>query len=188
MGKRKNLPKEDIASIINLYKVKTPTRDIAKIVGVSERTVQAWTKRFWDAGQLVTPHHKGCPGKARKTSHRSLAILKREVITNPCMTAHMLKEQNPHLLSNVSVRTVRRRLHDDLDFRSHRPVKKPLLTPTQQKLRVAFAKKYSEWDAARWRHVLWSDESIFRVTDNARGNVYRRPGSDRLDPKFSYAQ
>ncbi|MPD01023.1 Transposable element Tcb1 transposase [Portunus trituberculatus] len=34
--------------------------------------------------------------------------------------------------------------------------------------------------------MLWSDESIFRVTDNARGNVYRRPGSDRLDPKFCY--
>ena len=141
MGKRKDLSKEDIASIINLYKVKTPTKDIAKIVGVSERTVQAWTKRFRDAGQLVIPHHKGRPGKARKTSHRSLAILKREVITNPRMTARMLKEQNPHLLDNVSVRTVRRRLHDDLHFRSHRPVKKPFLTPPQQARRVAFPKK-----------------------------------------------
>ncbi|MPD06458.1 Transposable element Tc1 transposase [Portunus trituberculatus] len=94
-----------------------------------------------------------------------MAILKREVITNP----------------------LRRHLHDDLDFRSHRPVKKPLLTPTQQARRVAFAKKYSEWDVARWQHVLWSDEFIFRVTDNARGNVYRRPGSDQLDPKFSYS-
>ena len=89
MGKRKDLSKEDIASIINLYKVKTLTKDIAKIVGVSERTVQAWTKRFRDAGQLVTPHHKGRPGKARKTSHRSLAILKREVITNPCVCTHV---------------------------------------------------------------------------------------------------
>ena len=95
MGKRKDLSKEDIAAIINLYKVKTPTKDIAKIVGVSERTVQAWTKRFRDAGQLVTPHHIGRPGKARKTSHRSLAILKREVITNPRMTARMLKEKKP---------------------------------------------------------------------------------------------
>lgn len=161
MGKRKHLSKEDIASIINLYKVKTPTKDITKIVDVSERTVQVWTKRFRDAGQLVTPHHKGRPGKACKTSHRSLAIFKLEVITNPHVTAHMLKEQNPHQLNNVSVRTVRCRLHDDLDFHSHRPVKKPLLTPTQQARRVAFAKKYSEWDAARWRHVLWSDEYIF---------------------------
>lgn len=186
MGKRKDLSKEDIASTINLYKVKTPTKDIAKIVRVSERTVQAWTKQFRDAGQLVTPHHKGRPGKARKTSHRSLAILKREVITNPRMTACMLKEQNPDLVNNVSVRTVHCHLHDDLDFRSHSPVKKPLLTPTQQARRVTFAKKYSEWDAAIWRHVLWSDESIFSVTDNTRGNVYRHLGSDRLDPKFSY--
>ncbi|MPC82594.1 hypothetical protein E2C01_077269 [Portunus trituberculatus] len=65
MGRRKNLSKEDIASIINLYKVKTPTKDIAKIVGVSERTVLAWTKRFRDSGQLVTLHHKGRPRKAR---------------------------------------------------------------------------------------------------------------------------
>ena len=34
--------------------------------------------------------------------------------------------------------------------------------------------------------MLWSDESIFKVTDNARGNVYRRQGSDPLDLKFSY--
>ena len=69
MGSRKDLSKDDIASSINLYKVKTPTNDIAKIVGVSERTVQVWTKRFWDAGQLVTPHHKEHLRKARKTSH-----------------------------------------------------------------------------------------------------------------------
>ena len=66
MGKRKDLSKEDIVSIINLYKVKTPTKNIAKIVDVSERTVQAWSKWFQEAGQLVTPHHKGRPGKARK--------------------------------------------------------------------------------------------------------------------------
>lgn len=187
MGKRRDLSKENIASMISLYKAETPTKEIAKIVGVSERSVQLWTKRFRDAGERDTPHHKGRPGKARRTSDRTLLILKREVTENPRLTARMLKEQNPHLLDMVSVRTVSRRLHDDLDFRSHRPVKQPLLTLTQQKRRVAFARKYSQWDAARWKHVLWSDEAVFRVTDNSRGNVYRRPGSDRLDPKFAYS-
>ena len=99
MGSRKDLSKGDIASSINLHKVKTPTNDIAKIVGVSERTVQVWTKRFWDAGQLVTPHHKEHLRKARKTSHHSLATLQREVITNPRMIACILKDVRFYRLS-----------------------------------------------------------------------------------------
>ena len=64
MGKRRDLSKEDIASMISLYKAQTPTKEIAKIVGVSERSVQLWTKRFRDAVERDTPHHKGRPGKA----------------------------------------------------------------------------------------------------------------------------
>lgn len=36
MGKKKDLSKEVIASIISLYKVQTPAMDVAKIVGVSD--------------------------------------------------------------------------------------------------------------------------------------------------------
>lgn len=32
--------------------------------------------------------------------------------------------------------------------------------------------------------MLWSDESTFRVTDGIGGNIYRRHGSDPLDPRY----
>ena len=33
--------------------------------------------------------------------------------------------------------------------------------------------------------VLWSDEATFDVTCNRRGRIYRRPGSDPLDPRYT---
>ncbi|MPC29384.1 hypothetical protein E2C01_022613 [Portunus trituberculatus] len=57
-------------------------------------------------------------------------------------------------------RTVQCCLHDDLEFRSRRVLKKPLITPRRLKLRVEFATKYLQWDMAKLQQVLWSNEAV----------------------------
>lgn len=104
--------------------------------------------------------------------------------SKPCITAPELKEKNPVLLGHVSVRTVPRCLHDDLKFSHHTARKKPIVTLKHRKNRVAFCKKYLQWDEEKWQRVLWSDEAVFSVTGNRGGKVYRLPGSDPLDTKF----
>ncbi|XP_063857715.1 uncharacterized protein LOC135099170 isoform X3 [Scylla paramamosain] len=42
-----------------------------------------------------------------------------------------------------------------------------------------------DWTIEQWRGVLWSDESRFIVTASSQGRVYRRPGSDPLDPRYT---
>ena len=101
------------------------------------------------------------------------------------MTAQQLKKQNPILLSEASLRTVQRVLKRDLNFKCCVAKKKPILTKRQIKNRLTFAKDKVHWPLAKFKKTLWSDEATFTVTGNRGGKVYRRPGSDPYDPKFT---
>ena len=173
MGDKKDLTKEQIKVIVSLHKAERPVREIARIVGVMRRCVQKWRRKFRMGGEVVTPQQKKRPGRVRKTSSRTLNVVKRQVDACPQITARELREQNPQLLGQVSVRTVQRRLHNDLEFRRRRALKKPLTTPRQQELRVAFATKYLQWDMAKWQQVLWSDEAVFTVSCNQGKDAYQ---------------
>ncbi|XP_069971417.1 uncharacterized protein [Penaeus vannamei] len=82
----------------------------------------------------------------------------RQVESQPRITAPELKERNPVLLAEVSVKTIYRRLKNDLKF-SHRIArKKPIVTLKQRQNGVAFCKKYLLWDKDKWKRVLWSDD------------------------------
>lgn len=185
MGNRKELTKEQIAVIASLRRVGKSNKQIATITGVTLRSVQRWTKNCREAGDADPPLQQKRPGGPRKTSQRSLKVLKRQVDLEPRISAKELKEKNPRLLHNVSVRTIQRRLHDDLRFQYRTPRRKPILTVKQKKNRVLFAKKYLAWDPEKWKTVLWSDEATFTVTGNRGGKVRLRPGSDSYDPKFT---
>ena len=54
----------------------------------------------------------------------------------------------------------------------------------QKGKRIKFARKYGQWDDDDWLSVLWSDEATFNVTCNRNARVYRRRGSDPLDPRY----
>ena len=183
MGKNKHLSEQTIAQIIALKKSGSQTKEIAELIGVSPRSVRTWYKKFRENGGVDTPTHKTRPGRDKKTSRRCMNIVKRQLESNPRITARTLKELNPEVFGEVSVRTVNRRIAE-LGYTSHRPVKKPLLTLKQRKKRVAIARKYQAWDSDQWMRVLWSDESTFTVTCNRGGNVYRKAGSDPLDPRY----
>lgn len=184
MGKGKSLTPEIIAQIIGLHKAGHQTKEIVENVGVCERSVRNWVRRFKDGGGVNLPVGKPRPGPSKKTSPRTLTVIKRQLEVKPKSTARELKEKNPRLLSNVSIRTVNRRIAD-LGYSGHRQVKKPILSRVQKKRRLDFAKKYLHWTPQQWSQVLWSDEATFTVTCNRGGLVYRPRGSDPLDPRYT---
>ncbi|XP_076047198.1 uncharacterized protein LOC143028681 [Oratosquilla oratoria] len=183
MGKEKQLTHDQVAAIAALCKAGKANKEIATITGLALRSVQRWAKKTRDAGGADPPLQNKPTGRPRKTTPRTLKVLRRQVDASPRITAPQLKEKNPKLLGHVSVRTVRHRLHD-LQFSHHNARKKPLVSIKQKKNRVAFCRKYLQWDVEKWKNVLWSDEATFTVTGNRLGKVYRRPGSDTLDPNF----
>jgi hypothetical protein len=55
--------------------------------------------------------------------------------------------------------------------------KTSLLKHTNEKKRLAWAKKHKQWILDRWKSVLWSDESNFEIFgSNRRVFVKRRVG------------
>lgn len=154
---------EQITFVIMLFKGGKSVNEIVNLTGVKQRTVYRWLKRFRDGGEACTPVHKARPGRGRNVSQRTLHSVKRQLDCNPHLTAKEMKEKNP-FLANVSVRTIQRRIHDDLGYRSCEARPKSLLTEIQRENRVKFCKKYSDWDIHKWRKVLWSGEAIFSVS------------------------
>ena len=183
MAPTKELSSETIATIIGLKQAGHKTKEISHLVGVARSTVRKWCARFRADNSCDTPKQKPRSGRPRKTSERVMTILKRSLESNPRVTARILKQDNPEVLGEVSARTIARRV-SELGFKSHKPLRKPLLTRAQRERRVAFADKYLTWSEDDWLSVLWSDEATFTVTCNRGGRVYRRKGSDPLDPRY----
>ena len=174
-----------IEAVIDLYQAGHTSKEICDIKKMKLRTVQNLIHRFRAGGESELPLPKKQPGKPKKTSSRTRSVLRRQIEGNPSLTAKELKEQNHVLLCNVSLRTVQETLHRDLDYRCYRPRKKPLINDRQRKRRLLFAKKYRDWPLDNWRKVLWSDESTFCVSGGGPAKVYRRPGSDPTDPRYT---
>ena len=174
--------KEQLTSIVSLFKSGQSVKDISKIVGFAELTIQKWIKRFKDGGAKKVPEHEKRSGRPKMTTQRTLNLIWWQVETNPCISAGKIKGNNPQLLAHVSRRTVQRILHDRLHYRSRR---KLCQTCQQVKNRIVFCWKYCDWDETKWRQVLWSDEAMFSVAENRGGDVYRRSDSDPLDPRYT---
>lgn len=122
-------------------------------------------------------------GPMRKTTCRDDLLLKRLVNSNPFITSTQAKASLPSM-SDVSTRTIRRRLQIDLNLPARMPSKKPLMPATAVKRRLTFCRKYAHWTQDDWAKVLFSDESIFRQFNNVRGYVRRPPGSNPNNPRF----
>lgn len=81
-------------------------------------------------------------------------MIQRQVEVKLRITAKELKEKNPLFLQTVSVRTIQRRLRDDLCHERRAPRRKPILTEKQKQKRAQFCKKYMKWDSEQWKKVL----------------------------------
>ena len=103
-------------------------------------------------------------GRPRKFGPLTLNIMKRQVDLEPSLSTRQLKERNPGILANVSMRTLQRRLSVDLEYRRRVARKKPLITVRQQRNRVIYANENIKWTQRKWRNVLFTDEAIFTVT------------------------
>ena len=88
----KHLTPCQIAVITALCKAGHSNNNISQQTGVALRTVEWWRKKFKDAPDGNVELHKKNPGRPRKTSPRTLNIIKRQVEVSPTITSRQLKE------------------------------------------------------------------------------------------------
>ena len=84
----------------------------------------------------------------------------------------------------ISSPTIRRNLVK-MNARSYVSKKKPLITQTMAKKRLAWCKKYRDKDQAFWQRVIFSDETMISIKSNSLMQRHRRfPWQSPLDPRF----
>ena len=175
---------DNIVRVIECHKLGMSSTEIEQQTGVKCRTVQNLVAKFKASGSTTLPTHGHRGGTKAKVSPKSLLVLKRDLDLTPCLSARKIKENNPLLFGECSVRTVQRRVHQDLGYRKIKAKRKPLLTKKHIKDRLEFIRNHSEWGEEEWRSVLWSDEATFYVSDGSGKYVWRKPGSDPYQEKM----
>jgi hypothetical protein len=72
---------------------------------------------------------------------------------NPFKSTRQLKNEVAGW-GDVSVRTIQDRLQKKLGLPSCKAAKKPLLTSAMRKKRLAFGRKYKNWNASQWQNDM----------------------------------
>ena len=80
---------------------------------------------------------------------------------------------------HISTSTVQRRLRES-GLHGQIAAKKLLLKDTNNKKRLAWAKKHEQWTSDRRKSVLWSDESKFEIFSSNRHVFVRRGVGERM--------
>ena len=184
MPPKKQISTEQLAVISTLVNMGKNNKEIAQTTGIPLRTVQRWTQRARDDAHARIVR-KPRPGKKRKLNNRTLALIRRQVEAKPSLTARQIKKLNSKLLDGVAIRTLQDYLHKVLNFRRCRAVRKPWITKAGRGKRLLFARLHRRWDFNQWKKVLWSDEATFTVTDCTPNYVYRKRGSNPLEPRYT---
>ena len=86
--------------------------------------------------------------------------------------------------TDVSCKTVKRRLTKDFGLKAFKPAKKTRLTPAMKLKRLNFAKKHINWSREQWSRMIFSDESCLQQFGSRKYSVWR-PVGKRFDEKYT---
>lgn len=149
-------------------------REVARRLAVSPSVIHRLKDRFEHTGIVDVRINSGRPRATTQRQDRFIAV---SAVRNRTVTANQLRTQ---LLTatniNVSVQTIRNRLHE-VHIRSRRPAIRTPLTVEHRAARLAWCRHHVTWTREQWAKVLFSDESRFTMSFNdGRIHVWRRRG------------
>ena len=160
--------------------------EISRRLGVSRSSISRLLSAAMNLNPDVLPSRKIGSGRPRKVSVKMLKKISKDVCENPFLTARQIKNKNPRLLADISLRTIRYVLFEYLNLKSRVAARKPVLSERMKQRRLAFAKRYKNWSSSQWYRVCFSDESLFETSMTTHGRMVRRAdGTDRYQTKYT---
>ena len=148
---------------------------IASSLNISKSTVREVLARYRERGTVARKQGSGRP---RKTNPRDDGLLVRLVKAHPFSPAPLIKWRWGLPLSSS---TIRRRLKEN-HLKQYRPAVTPLLRVRHVEGRLKWAMTRCLWRACKFRSIVWTDESRFRLFNNdGRVRVWRMKG-ERFRP------
>ncbi|KAK3535896.1 hypothetical protein QTP70_021190 [Hemibagrus guttatus] len=165
--------------IVEQYQKGVSQRKIAKSLKLSSSTVHNIIQRFRESGTISVRK-----GQGRKTilDARDLRALRRHCITYRNATVMEITTwAQEYFQKTLSVNTIHRAIRR-CRLKLYRSKKKPYLNMIQKRRRFLWAKAHLKWTVAKWKTVLWSDESKFEVLFGKLGRHVIRTKEDKDNP------
>ncbi len=159
---------------------------IAKSLKLSSSTMHNIIQRFRESGTISVRK-----GQGRKTilDARDLRALRRHCITYRNATVMEITTwAQEYFQKTLSVNTIHRAIRR-CRLKLYRSKKKPYLNMIQKRRRFLWANAHLKCTVAKWKTVLWSDESKFEVLSGKLGrHVIRTKDNPRTTQVVISAQ
>jgi transposase len=126
-------------------------REIAVHLNVTQSVVARTVLHYKKTGHWQTIRKGKCGWKQSLSPHLA-RIVARESLKNPRATARQIRQAVGGSVTAVSLDTLRRSLNRS-GRKAFRPVKSPSWTPSQMRVRLLWARRYSKWSAQQWQKV-----------------------------------
>ena len=180
---RKHMNDIERAKAIAWSQERVSQADIAKRLKVGKRTIERLIARHREKPEESIPRRKKGSGRPRKISAGEIKKIEKAIEKNPMLSS---KEIKTKLNLQISLRSIRRILLEDLELKSYVAAKKPLLTKRMKQNRIKFARKYLRWTPQMWRKCVYTDESSFETSIGCGyRRVRRKHGENRYQEKFT---
>ena len=152
-GKNSSNKQRVSPSFITLRNEFQSMQKISRTLKVSSSAFAKTIKPYDETGSHEDRHRKGRPRVTSAAEDKFIRVnCTSDCSPNTCFTEFKLSNRH------ISTSTVQRRLCES-GFHGQIAAKKPLLKDTNNKKRLAWAKKHKQWTLVRWKSVLWSGES-----------------------------
>jgi hypothetical protein len=152
--------------------------EIGAELNIPASTIGSFIERCQKCKSPTNLPHVRCPCKTSNREDRHIIHTALDNTTIPNSVLHDITNQD------LSVSTIRRRLHED-QIRKWRAVIRPLLTSAHTKACLKWAMQWRGLTIDEWRQVIWSDEcAVQRDNDGTVKWVFRHQNKhEKYDPK-----
>ncbi len=179
MGRGSPIPPMLRRKIVEQYQKGVSQRKIAKSLKLSSSTVHNIIQRFRESGTISVRK-----GQGRKTilDAHDLRALRRHCITYRNATViEITTWAQEYFQKTLSVNTIHRAIRRCW-LKLYRSKKKLYLNMIQKRRHFLWSKAHLKWTVAKWKTVLWSDESKFEVIFGKLGRHVIRTKEHKDNP------
>uniref|UniRef100_A0A3B3RJQ1 Transposase Tc1-like domain-containing protein n=1 Tax=Paramormyrops kingsleyae TaxID=1676925 RepID=A0A3B3RJQ1_9TELE len=180
MGKKGDLSNFERGMVVGARRAGLSISQSAQLLGFSRTTISRVYKE-WCAKGKTSSMRQSCGRKClvdargQRRMGRLIQADRRATLTEITTRYNRGMQQS---ICEATTRTTLRRM----GYNSRRPHRVPLISTTNRKKRLQFARAHQNWTVEDWKNVAWSDESRFLLRHSKSRVRIWRTQNENMDP------
>ncbi|XDV34316.1 hypothetical protein PO909_004485 [Leuciscus waleckii] len=167
MGKKGDLSNFERGMVVGARRAGLSISQSAQLLGFSRTTISRVYKEWCEKGKTSSmrqqsPAKMTVDARGQRRIGRLIQADRRATLTEITTRYNRGMQQS---ICEATTRTTLRRM----GYNSRRPHRVPLISTTNRKKRLQFARAHQNWTVEDWKNVAWSDESRFLLRHSVWG-------------------